>query len=91
MTRKMHLKHILLQHQYQAEDVLRLLKHGEEFSVIAHKHSQCSSKTAGGDLGLIALDRLEETFKEAAEVLKVGELSPIVRTRFGYHLILRLS
>lgn len=86
---KMKLKHILTEQKYEAEDLLRRLQRGEDFSTLAQKYSQCSSRSQGGDLGEVPLNKLDESFREAAEALMVGELSPIVRTRFGYHLIFR--
>lgn len=86
---RLHIKHILTAQKYEAEDLLRRLQHGEDFAVLAQKYSQCSSGSQGGDLGEVPLKKLDETFREAAESLKKGELSSVVKTRFGYHLILR--
>ncbi|MCB9073207.1 MAG: peptidyl-prolyl cis-trans isomerase [Bdellovibrionaceae bacterium] len=85
----MKIRHILVEQRYEAEDILRLLQQGQSFETLAQKFSQCSSAGSGGDLSDIPLGRLDESFREAAELLKVGEISPIVRTRFGYHLIQR--
>ncbi len=86
----MKVKHILVQHSYEAEDILRLLQSGKDFSELAAKYSKCSSASAGGDLGFLKPGRAVEEFEEAATMLKVGQISPKpVRTRFGYHLILR--
>lgn len=83
--------HILVTHRYEAEDLQRRLKAGEDFHHLAQKHSQCSSRVAGGRLGKVAINRLDPDFAEAALSLKDGEMSEVVRTRFGYHLILMLS
>ena len=92
MALKLHLAHILVQHKYEAEDLLRKLQNSTAaFGDLAKKFSQCPSAQKCGDLGLISLDRFDSDFSEAAELLKVGEISPIVRTRFGYHLIQRLA
>lgn len=87
----MKLRHILVQHEYEARDLERKLNAGEDFSMIAAKHSLCSSRANGGDLGDLTgkLNRLDETFREAAEALKPGTRSGPVRTKFGYHLIFR--
>ncbi len=87
---KLHLKHILLQNQYEAEDLERKLKEGIEFSELAKKFSQCPSASQGGDLGVIALSRLDADFAEASEKLALQQVSGIVKTRFGYHLIQRI-
>jgi parvulin-like peptidyl-prolyl isomerase len=89
----MRLHHILVQHEYEARDLERKLDAGEEFSTVAKKFSLCSSRSAGGDLGDLTgkLNRLDQAFREAAEALKPGARSGPVRTKFGYHLILRES
>ncbi|MGZ3769442.1 MAG: peptidylprolyl isomerase [Bdellovibrio sp.] len=88
---KIRASHILVQQKYEADDILRLLQNGQDFAALAKKYSTCSSASQGGDLGLVALGRLDETFEEAVLCLKVGETSKApVRTRFGYHLIKRV-
>jgi parvulin-like peptidyl-prolyl isomerase len=86
----MHLQHILLQHKYEAEDVQKRLRQGGDFAELAKKWSTCSSAASGGDLGNLQGKKLDQDFEEAALSLKPGEVSNIVRTRFGYHLIRRL-
>jgi parvulin-like peptidyl-prolyl isomerase len=87
---KIHCAHILVKHQYEAEDLQRKLAKGVDFAELAKKYSTCSSAERGGDLGLIAADRLDSDFVEAVRDLIVGEVSKPVRTRFGYHLIKKL-
>jgi parvulin-like peptidyl-prolyl isomerase len=90
-SEKMHLAHILVEHKYEAEDLQRKLSAGGEFGELARKFSRCSSNSRGGDLGEIELHRLDDDFADAARTLAVGALSPVVRTRFGHHLIKRLG
>ncbi len=78
-------------HEYEAQDLLRKLSAGESFSTLAQKFSSCGSARSGGDLGAIDLHRLDVDFAEAAQKLSAGEVSPVVRTRFGHHLIKRLE
>ena len=86
----MNAKHILVKNKYEAEDILRLLNRGESFEKLAIKFSQCASAPQGGDLGNLSNKKnLDENFKEALDGLKPNEVSSIVRTSFGYHLILR--
>lgn len=87
---KIKASHILVPHQYQAEDVLRSLKNGKSFEDLARQHSTCPSASQGGDLGYLKQGRMDEVFEEAAFALKPGETTQApVRTRFGYHLIKR--
>lgn len=87
---KIRASHILVQHQYEAEDLLRALKDGKSFEDLARRHSKCSSAAQGGDLGSFSSGRMDENFEEAAFALKVGQVSAKpVRTKFGYHLIKR--
>ena len=85
------LRHILLQHKYEIEDALKALAGGADFKELARKRSICSSARAGGDLGQVTEKKVDPDFWEAAVALKPGEKSGIIRTRFGYHLIERIS
>jgi peptidyl-prolyl cis-trans isomerase C len=89
----MRFSHILVKHEYEAQDLVRKLDAGEDFASLARKFSTCGSAASGGDLGDLTgkMNRLDDDFREAAEKLKVGARSQPVRTRFGYHLILRLA
>lgn len=82
--------HILVKHQYEAEDVLKLLAKGRPFDELARRFSTCSSAASGGDLGELKPGRADEDFEDAAFALKPGQTSAKpVRTKFGYHIILR--
>lgn len=89
MRDQLKLRHILVPHEFEAKDIERLIASGKNFSELATKYSTCPSSKEGGSLGLVQPRRLDPDFREAAEALKVGEVSKVVRTRFGYHLILR--
>lgn len=89
---KISVSHILVRHQYEAEDILRSLESGKSFEELAQKHSICPSASDGGALGTFGRGRMDADFEEAAFALKVGETTPkAVRTRFGYHLIKRTA
>lgn len=64
------------------------LKLGADFAQLAKKHSEDGgSATNGGDLGFFQRRRWIQSFDEAAFKLKPGEISPIVRTPYGFHII----
>ena len=89
---KIQVSHILVDKEYEAQDILRALNEGKSFEDLARKYSKCPSAQQGGDLGLIDSQRLDETFEDAALALKAGETTKKpVRTRFGYHLIKRVK
>ena len=73
----------------QAEKVLEELKAGANFSQIAKERSADTGSAAkGGDLGLFARGRMVPEFDEAAFALKKpGDLSSIVETKFGFHIL----
>lgn len=73
------------------EDIQKRLRSGEkgeDFSELAELYSEdTGSAKRGGDLGYFARGDMVEEFEKAAFALPVGEVSEIVRTEFGYHLI----
>lgn len=70
------------------EFVLEQLENGAEFGDMAREYSdEVATSADGGDLGFITRGQMVEEFEEAAFLLKVGEVSGIVETRFGYHII----
>lgn len=72
----------------KASELLAELKGGKDFAELAKARSQdLGSGAKGGDLGFFGRGRMAKEFEEAAFQLKVGELSGLVKTQFGYHII----
>ncbi len=71
----------------KAEEVLAKAKAGEDFAALAKKHSEDSSASNGGDLGFFDRDQMVKPFSDAAFSIGVGEISDLVESQFGYHII----
>ncbi|KAF8529722.1 hypothetical protein BU17DRAFT_73042 [Hysterangium stoloniferum] len=80
----------------EAVDILRgfetqLKEDPTKFAALAKEHSDCSSHEKGGDLGFFGRGQMQESFEVATYALKVGEMSDVIRTASGVHLILRTA
>jgi parvulin-like peptidyl-prolyl isomerase len=91
MSGKIRCSHILVEKLSLAEEILGRIKKGESFSKLAEQYSIDGSRRRGGDLGEFGRGMMVKPFEEAAFKLNVGEVSGIVKTQFGYHIIKRLS
>ena len=86
---KVRCSHILVESKSEAEDLLARLKDGSDFAKEAKALSKCPSGKSGGDLGHFGRGKMVKEFDAVAFDLDVGELSGLVKTQFGYHILKR--
>lgn len=84
-------KHILVDQEFEAKDLVKKIDAGESFESLAQSFSNCPSGKQGGDLGNFGKGMMVAPFEEAVLALEVGKVSGPVKTQFGYHLILRTA
>ncbi|CAM9972324.1 unnamed protein product [Chrysoparadoxa australica] len=82
-------KHILVEHKFEADDLISKIQEGTPFEKLAQDFSSCPSGQNGGDLGEFSKGMMVKPFEDAVLKLKEGEVSEPIKTQFGYHLILR--
>ncbi|SHO47469.1 SurA N-terminal domain-containing protein [Desulfopila aestuarii] len=96
---KRHARHILLKasssdseaiHKEklaQAEQIAQLALASDDFAALARQYSEGPSKDNGGDLGLFSRNQMIPPFADAVWAMQTGEISKVVKTDFGYHII----
>ncbi len=91
MSDKIRCAHILVEKQSIANEILERIRKGESFAVLASEYSMDGSRKQGGDLGFFGRGVMVKEFENAAFALQVGEVSGLVKTQFGYHIIKRTA
>ena len=102
MPERAHARHILLKTdkksdaekaalKAKAEDLIKQLKNGADFAELAKKYSDDGSKDQGGDLGWFVRNQMVPEFDTVAFSLKPKEISGVVTSQFGYHIIQTLE
>ena len=79
--------HILVPTREEAESLRNKALGGADFAELAEEESRCPSSDNGGDLGWFGRGQMVKEFEDAAFALKVGHISDIVETQFGFHII----
>ena len=80
-------RHILVETKEECEDLRAQIDGGADFAELAREHSQCPSSMEGGDLGQFSPGQMVKEFDAVVFKAPVGEVSPPVKTQFGWHLI----
>ena len=79
--------HILVEDEATAKEVLEKVNAGEDFAELAKEYSTDGTAENGGDLGFFGTGQMVEPFEKAAFALEIGEVSDIVETEYGFHII----
>ncbi|MBE0494603.1 MAG: peptidylprolyl isomerase, partial [Thiomicrospira sp.] len=73
--------------EQKVKDIYQQLQDGVDFAQIAVRHSEASQALNGGDLGWLNLDEMPSFFTEAVVQLQIGQISQIIETSSGYHIL----
>ncbi len=85
---QVHARHILVDDEATAQDLINQLNGGADFQELAIEHSNDPGAADGGDLGYFTREEMVSDFSDAAFSLQPGEYSGPVETQFGWHIIL---
>ncbi len=71
----------------RADSLLQAVRDGADFEALAREKSDCPSASRGGDLGEFGRGQMVQPFEEAAYALEPGQVSDLVESSFGFHII----
>ena len=84
---EIHARHILVETEEEAKEVVAALEGGADFAELAKENSTGPSGPQGGDLGWFTAEQMVPEFSKVAYETPVGEFSQPVKTQFGWHVI----
>jgi parvulin-like peptidyl-prolyl isomerase len=84
--KKVHVAQIVVREQEKAKAILKRLMKGEDFAKVAREESIGPEAKAGGDLGFVSQGFMPEEIDAAVFSQQPGEIGPIIRSPFGYHI-----
>jgi len=84
---EVHARHILVETEDKAKEIIAKLKKGADFAELAKKESKDPGASDGGDLGFFTKDQMVPEFSAAAFALEPGKISDPVKSQFGWHVI----
>lgn len=87
LPHRVHGRHIVVKTEAEATALLGQVRRSGDFAALAAANNIDSTRGAGGDLGLVARGVMVEPFDRALFSLKVGEVSPVIRTPQGFHIV----
>jgi len=79
--------HILVKKKKEAQKIMDKIKSGEDFAALAKEYSIDGSAQNGGDLDYFPKGKMVKPFEDAAFALEIGDVSDIVETDYGFHII----
>jgi parvulin-like peptidyl-prolyl isomerase len=79
-------RHILLFKEDEAKNILEQLQAGHDFADLARLHSTAPEALQGGDMGYVARGQLPSSLEEPLFELEPGDVSSVIRTRYGFHI-----
>jgi peptidyl-prolyl cis-trans isomerase C len=84
---RVHARHIVVKTEAEAAALVGKVRRNGDFAQLAKASNIDSTREKGGDLGFVARGTMVEAFDAVVFSLKVGEISPIIRTAYGFHIV----
>jgi len=88
-TNKIRIRHIVVEQRAEAEDMLIKIRNGADFAELARTYSTDGTSVNGGDLGFFGIGEMLPAFEEAVNKIGRGEVTDVIQTAMGYHVIKR--